>query len=59
MLLGVKRFRRLLISAGVLLAGVLLLLMTDMTLLITLGYVPYAVIALIKGTDFGQSFCRA
>src|SRR5512147_220548 len=45
MLRGVRRLRPLLISAGVLLAVVLLLLMTDMTLLITVGYIPYGVVA--------------
>jgi hypothetical protein len=58
MLLGVKRFRLLLISAGVLLAGVLLLLMTDITLLVTAGYIPYALLALLKGSDFGQSYMK-
>ncbi len=46
MLRGVRSraLRPLLITAGVLLAGVLLLLMTGLTLLILVGYVPYAVL---------------
>jgi len=46
MLRGVrtKALRPLFITAGTLLAGVLLLLMTGLTLLVLLGYVPYAVL---------------
>jgi hypothetical protein len=51
-----SRLRLLLISAGALLAGVLFLLMTDITLLTLLGYTPYAVVALLTGAKFGQAF---
>jgi hypothetical protein len=46
MLRGVRSraFRPLFITAGVLLAAVLLLLMTDLNLLVLLGYIPYAVL---------------
>jgi hypothetical protein len=54
MLRGVKRARPLLISAGVVLAGVLLLLMTDITLLILLGYIPYGLVGLLTGAAIGQ-----
>ena len=54
MLRGVKRARPLLISAGVVLAGVLLLLMTDITLLILLGYIPYGFVGLLTGAAIGQ-----
>ena len=56
MLRGVRRFRLLLITAGALLAGTLLLLMTDINLLIMLGYIPYTVVALIKGAAAGQVY---
>jgi hypothetical protein len=58
MLRGVRSraLRPLLITAGALLAGVLLLLMTGLTLLISVGYIPYAVRALITGAEFGQVY---
>lgn len=60
MLRGVrnKGLRPLLISGGVLLAGVLLLLMTSLTLLVWFGYLPYAVKALITGAEFGQEYLK-
>ena len=50
-----RALRPLLITAGALLAGVLLLLMTGLDLLVKLGYVPYAVVSLFRGATFGRS----
>ncbi len=49
MLRGVRgrALRPLFITAGALLAGVLLLLMTDLNLLVMLGYIPYAIVGLL------------
>ena len=56
MLSGVrgKALRPLFITAGVLLAGVLLLLMTSLDLLVKLGYFPYIIFRLITGADVGS-----
>jgi hypothetical protein len=51
--------RTLLITAGALLAGVLLLLMTSLDLLVKLGYMPYAVLSLFTGAEFGQSYLES
>ncbi len=58
MLRGVRgrALRPLFITAGALLAGVLLLLMTGLDLLIMLGYVPYTVRSLLAGAEFGQKY---
>jgi hypothetical protein len=56
MLRGVRTLRSLLITAGALLAGVLLLLMTSLNLLVKLGYTPYAVLSLLKGAKFGHTY---
>jgi hypothetical protein len=48
-------FRPLLIAAGTLLAGVLLLLMTDLNLLVLLGYIPYAVVSFFTRAGTGQA----
>jgi hypothetical protein len=58
MLRGVRStaLRPLLLTAGALLAGVLLLLMTALDLLVKLGYVPYAVLSLFTGAKFGQTY---
>ena len=58
MLRGVrsKALRPLLITAGALLATILLLLMTALNLLIKLGYLPYAVLGLFAGAAFGQTY---
>ena len=55
MLRGVRSraLRPLFITAGALLAGVLLLLMTDLTLLTTLGYIPFVVFRLLTGAEIG------
>jgi hypothetical protein len=53
MLRGVrsKALRTLFITTGGLLAGVLLLLMTDLNLLTTLAYIPFVVFRLLTGAD--------
>ena len=58
MLRGVRgaALRTLLITAGALLAGVLLLLMTGLNLLITLGYTPLGIVKLLSGAAFGQVY---
>jgi hypothetical protein len=55
MLRGVRgrALRPLLITAGTLLAGVLLLLMTGLDLLVKLGYSPYILFSLITGAEVG------
>ena len=61
MLRGVRgrTLRPILIIAGVLLAGVLLLLMPDFTLLQTLGYVPYTIVGLFTGSRMAQIYVEA
>jgi hypothetical protein len=61
MLRGVRSrtLRPVLITAGALLAGVLLLLMTSLNLLVKLGYIPYAVLSLFTGAKFGQTYLEA
>jgi hypothetical protein len=58
MLRGVRSraLRPLFITAGTLLAGVLLLLMTALNLLILLGYTPYGIVKLLTGAEFGQVY---
>jgi hypothetical protein len=58
MLRGVRSraLRPLFITAGALLAAVLLLLMTALNLLVKLGYLPYAVLGLFTGAEFGQTY---
>jgi len=58
MLRGVrgKALRPLIITAGTLLAGVLLLLMTGLNLLVMLGYVPYTIRGLFTGDEIGQRY---
>jgi len=51
--------RPLLITAGVFIAGTLLLLMIEFNFLIQLAYIPYGVFSLITGTDFGQKFLES
>ncbi len=58
MLRGVKKLRLLLISAGALLSGVLMLLMTDIMLLSMLGYTPEGVIGLLTGSESGQFYLQ-
>jgi hypothetical protein len=48
---GVRRLRPLVITAGALLAAVLLLLMADLNLLVTLAYIPFVVFRLLTGGD--------
>ncbi|MGB8982123.1 MAG: hypothetical protein WCC12_09620, partial [Anaerolineales bacterium] len=61
MLRGVRSraLRTLLITAGALLAGVLLLLMTALNLLVLLGYIPYTVLSLFTGAELGQTLLEA
>ncbi len=54
-----RALRPLLITAGVLLAGVLLLLMTGLDLLVKFGYIPYAVFGLFTGSEISQSMLGA
>jgi hypothetical protein len=56
MLRGVRVLRPLLITAGAMLAGVLLLFMADLTLLEMLGYIPYAIVGLLTGAKIGQIY---
>ena len=51
-----RALRPLFITAGALLAGVLLLLMTEFNLLIELAYIPFGVFSLLTGAEFGQAF---
>ncbi len=48
--------RPLFITAGILLAGVLLLLMTDANLLILVGYIPYVVRSLLTNGAISQKY---
>ena len=62
MLHGVRSraLRTLLITAGALLAGVLLLLMTSLNLLVLLGYIPYTIRGLFINDDkISQVFLQA
>lgn len=59
MLRGVRALRPLLMTAGALIAGVLLLVMTDINLLIQLGYLPYGIVMLLTGAELGQVYLRA
>jgi hypothetical protein len=58
MLRGIRSraLRSLFITAGALLAGVLLLLMIDINLLILLGYTPYGIVKLVTGAEFGRVY---
>ena len=53
MLAGVRRLRPLLMTAGALLASVLLLFMNDLILLEMLAYIPYTVARLLTGAGIG------
>jgi len=48
-----RALRSLFITAGTLLAGILLLLMTSLDLLVKLGYTPYAILSLLTGAEIG------
>jgi hypothetical protein len=54
-----KALRPLLMFAGTLLAGVLLLLMASLDLLVKLGYMPYSVVSLFTGAEFGQKILES
>jgi len=51
MLRGVRNLRPLFITAGALLAVILLLLMTDLNLLVTIAYIPLVIFKLFTGAD--------
>jgi hypothetical protein len=53
-----KALRPFFIIAGVLLAGVLLLLMTGLELLVNLGYLPFGVLSLLRGAEFGKVYLQ-
>jgi hypothetical protein len=61
MLLGVRGrvLRPVFITAGALLAGTLLLLMTALNLLVRLGYFPYIVFSLFTGGKVAQTYLEA
>ncbi len=54
-----KALRPLFITGGALLAGVLLLLMTNLSLLVLLGYLPYAVVGLFTGAAIGRDYLKS
>jgi hypothetical protein len=58
MLRGVRSraLRPLFLTAGALLAGVLLLLMTGLTLLILFGYIPFVVVNLFTGAEISRKY---
>jgi hypothetical protein len=58
MLRGIKGrlSRTLLITFGILLSGILLLAMTNLDLLVLIGYIPYAIFSLFKGATFVRSY---
>jgi len=56
MLRGMRVLRPILMTAGALLAVILLLLMTDVTLLIVLGYTPYGIVTLFTGAEFSRVY---
>jgi len=58
MLQGVRGrvLQPLFITAGALIAGVLLLLMTDLDLLVMFGYSSYAILCLFTGVEFAQIY---
>ena len=53
-----KVLRPLLITTGALLTMILLFLTSDLTLLVTLAYIPYAAVALLTGAEFGQGYVQ-
>jgi hypothetical protein len=53
MLGGFRKTRSLLITAGALLAAILLLLMTDLNLLVMIAYIPYMIFRLLTGAEIG------
>jgi hypothetical protein len=54
-----RALRPLFITAGILLAGVLLLLMTSLDLLVKLGYTPYAILSLLTGAEIGEKILES
>ncbi len=58
MLRSVRHLRRVIIAAGVLLAGVLLLMMTGLNLLVKVGYIPGAIAGLLNA-DMSRAYLAA
>ncbi len=56
---GSRALRPFLITAGALLAGALMLLMTALNLLVKFGYIPYAILGLFTGAKFVPAFLRS
>lgn len=54
-----RTLRPLFITAGALLAGVLLLLMTGLKLLVMLGYTPLGIVKLFSGAEFGMVYLKS
>jgi hypothetical protein len=54
-----RKLRPLFITAGVILAGMLLLLMIGLDLLVLFGYIPYTIRSLLVGDKIGQVFLNA
>lgn len=50
--------RPLLLTAGALLTGILLLLMTSLDLLVKFGYFPLAIVSLIQGAESGNTYLK-
>jgi len=53
---GGKALRPLLITAGALLTGMLLLLMIGLDLLVLLGYIPYTLVSLVTHAELGRKY---
>ncbi|TDQ51626.1 hypothetical protein [Actinorugispora endophytica] len=56
LLYGPRTARPLLLGAGSLVSGALLLLMTDANLLAMVGYLPYATVGLVTGSELGALY---
>lgn len=54
-----KAIRSLFLTAGTLLAGILLLFMTSLELLVKLGYTPYAILTLLTGAESGKKILES
>lgn len=59
MLRGVRVLRPVFITAGAVLGGVLLLLMIEFNLLILVGYIPYGLVKLLSGDEFGRAYLES
>src|SRR5512138_820543 len=54
-----RALRPFFITAGALLAGILLLFMADLALLQMVGYIPYAIVGLVTGGEIGQIYLES